>query len=143
MKNTNKTIVTFVAIITLFAGLCAGQAFADSSSPDSLFSMGYDAYQSKDYLGAISYYSQAINAGLDTYAVYYNRGLAYYQEKDYAEAEQDFNYAIYLNPNYADAKNMLKQAQAALHPSNWLGNIGSVVGIISGVVLTIGILLKA
>jgi tetratricopeptide (TPR) repeat protein len=43
------------------------------------------------------------------YAVaYYNRGITYYDKKDYARAHADWEKALQLNPNDANARNNLE-----------------------------------
>jgi tetratricopeptide (TPR) repeat protein len=59
----------------------------------------------KDYYGAISDYTKAIELNPNFAKAYYNRGLSKSYLKDYSRAISDYNKAIELNPNYVDSYN--------------------------------------
>ena len=55
----------------------------------------------KDYNGAISDYTQAIEINPNDATAYYNRGSVKYNLKDYNGAISDYTKAIEINPNFA------------------------------------------
>ncbi len=59
----------------------------------------------KDPAKAIDYWSQAIRSEQNTATAYNNRGLAYYELKQYRKAIQDYDQAIRLDARYAAAFN--------------------------------------
>ena len=74
-----------------------------TSSNKYYFDRGYDKIQSKDYYGAISDYTKAIEINPNDELSYYNRGFAKFSLKDYYGTIDDLTKAIELDPNYADA----------------------------------------
>jgi len=70
------------------------------NSAEEYFYSGYEKSIYKDYYGAISDYTKAIELN-PTYAMaYYNRGVIKNELKDYERSIKDYNSAIALNPNY-------------------------------------------
>ena len=68
----------------------------------------------KDYNGAISDFTKAIELNPDDADAYYNRGLAKSNLEDYYGAISDYNKAIELNPNDALSYNNRGVAKALL-----------------------------
>lgn len=62
-----------------------------------------EASQSADNQEKIRLYTEAIAADSAFTAAYNNRGIIYYQEGSYSEAENDFNKALSLDPGYFSA----------------------------------------
>ena len=58
----------------------------------------YQAYNTNDNSQKIQWYSKAIQANPEFSPSFYNRGVAYYELKRYAEAVKDFNQALKLEP---------------------------------------------
>ena len=67
------------------------------------FYSGYQKGIYKDYYGAISDYTKAIELNPDYAMAFYNRGVIKNELKDYERSIQDYNSAIELNPNYSMA----------------------------------------
>ena len=70
---------------------------------EEYFDRGNAKYDLKDYYGAISDYSKAIELNPEDAYAYYNRGLAKENIGDLSGAISDYSKAIELNPEYADA----------------------------------------
>ena len=64
---------------------------------------------------AVSYWTQAINNKQNGAIAYSNRGLAYYDLKQYKKAVQDYSRAIELDPNYTAAYNNRGNSYYALN----------------------------
>jgi Flp pilus assembly protein TadD len=69
----------------------------------------------KDPNKAVNYWTQAINSKQNTAIAYSNRGLAYYDLKQYQKAVHDYSRAIELDPNYAAAYNNRGNSYYALN----------------------------
>ena len=57
----------------------------------------------------------AINIDPTFYEAYYNRALAYEEQKHYAEAEDDLTHTLALNPMVSQAYEARGRVRAALH----------------------------
>lgn len=77
----------------------------------TLVTLGVSAYAADDWDNAIKQLTAALSvakpnkAALDPATIYFYRGLAYKDKKEYDRAIVDFNQALLLNPKYADAFN--------------------------------------
>jgi tetratricopeptide (TPR) repeat protein len=69
----------------------------------------------KDPNAAVNYWSRAISGKQNTAPAYNNRGLAYYELKQYKEAVADYTQAIKLDPAYAAAYNNRGNSYYELH----------------------------
>ncbi len=69
----------------------------------------------KDPNMAVNYWTQAINSKQNSAIAYSNRGLAYYDLKQYQEAVHDYSQAIELDPNNAAAYNNRGNSYYALN----------------------------
>jgi tetratricopeptide (TPR) repeat protein len=71
------------------------------------FREGHEAYQRRDFDGAIRHYTLAIESGdlphPDLFFAFNNRGNAHAARGDYDRALQDYSQALRLNPKYAGA----------------------------------------
>ena len=72
-------------------------------SVEEYINRGNERYNSKDYSGAISDFTNAIRIKPDYDFAYFNRALSKLNIKDYTGAIADLTKAIELDPNYADA----------------------------------------
>jgi tetratricopeptide (TPR) repeat protein len=61
------------------------------------------AFEEEDNALKIDFYSRSIEANPNFSPAYYNRGIAYYEEKKYSEAIQDFDQALKLEAKSAMA----------------------------------------
>ncbi|WP_445247829.1 tetratricopeptide repeat protein [Microcoleus sp. OTE_8_concoct_300] len=75
----------------------------------TLVTLGVSAYAADDWDNAIKQLTAALsvakpnNAALDPTAIYFYRGNAYYKQKEYDRAIEDYNQALLLNPKDVDA----------------------------------------
>ena len=88
-------------------------------TPEYSLNQGAIAYEAKNYDQAIDWYNRVIRWHPSEYPdAYYWRGMAYFQKRDYENAIADFEAALRINPNHANAGNYLAlvrqmQAQAS------------------------------
>ena len=80
---------------------------------------GYDKAEAKDYYGAISDYTKAIELDPNYAKAYTNRGVSKQKTKDYNGAISDFNKAIELDPN--DAKTYYNRAISKYYTNDLKG----------------------
>ena len=95
----------FIPLMSIGQKPEVGSAVSFGQTAAEYFDSGYDKAEAKDFYGAISDYTKAIELKPNNAAAYYNRGFSKYFLKDYSGAISDFNKAIELNPNYANAYN--------------------------------------
>lgn len=75
-----------------------------SNNAEDYYRNALEKYEVKDYNGALSDYSTAIEINPDMAEAYYSRGLLYGKEfHKYKKAINDFSKAIKLKPDYAEA----------------------------------------
>ena len=81
--------------------------FTKGNNNDSLayYNRGISKYNAKDYEGAMSDYTKAIEINPKYADAYYNRGISKYDLENYQGAISDYTKAIEINPKYADAYN--------------------------------------
>jgi len=70
---------------------------------EEYFYQAYEKYILKDYYGAVSDYTKAIEIEPNYTDAYFNRGLVKGDLKDYKGAVSDYTKAIEIEPNYAEA----------------------------------------
>ena len=74
-------------------------------SAEKLFYLALEAHQQGDYDKAIEHYTEAIKLNPNYARAHNNRGVAYYNTKDFKYAMVDYTEAIRLNPNFFQAYN--------------------------------------
>jgi tetratricopeptide (TPR) repeat protein len=75
-----------------------------TNNPDDYYKNGLEKYDMKDFAGALSDFTIAIEIRPDMAEAYYSRGLLYGKEyHKYRKAIKDFTRAIKINPGYAEA----------------------------------------
>jgi tetratricopeptide (TPR) repeat protein len=75
-----------------------------SNNPEDYFKNGIDKYEQKDYAGALSDFTVAIELNSKFAEAHYFRGLLYGKEfHNYSKAIKDFSKAIKLKSDYAEA----------------------------------------
>jgi tetratricopeptide (TPR) repeat protein len=80
------------------------QPIAQQSTMIEFFNRTEEKYKNRDFRGAITDYTKAIANNLPEDAkTYNNRGVSFSASKDCYKAIADFNKAIAINPEYADA----------------------------------------
>jgi tetratricopeptide (TPR) repeat protein len=74
--------------------------------------LGNEAYKAGDWWGAIDAYTAILDAGYENADLYYNLGNAYYRIERYGMAILNYERALLLEPNFAEAKQNLALANA-------------------------------
>ena len=75
-----------------------------SNNPENYYKNGIEKYDIKDFVGALSDFTIAIEMKPDFAEAYFSRGLLYGKEfHKYSKAIKDFNKAIKLKTDYAEA----------------------------------------
>src|SRR5262249_51831252 len=69
---------------------------ANDGAAGAYFDQGMKALDTKDYDGAIGWFTKVIDLDPRNAAARINRGVAYLQQKDYERAQADFDDAIRL-----------------------------------------------
>lgn len=82
------------------------------AQPADLFRQGNEAYRQSDYLQAIEAYTAVLDAGYENADLYYNLGNAYYRTEQMGMAVLNYERALLLEPNFAEAKQNLALANA-------------------------------
>lgn len=92
-----------------FARLHAHDKTRIEPDAQSYLQRGFEAHQNDNMDDAIEYYTEFIRLDpVDTSNIsvaYYSRGIAYGEKNEYDTAIEDYNKAIQLNPNFAEAYN--------------------------------------
>ncbi|MDO1512703.1 tetratricopeptide repeat protein [Maribacter confluentis] len=92
-------------IIGLFTVICC------SAQNNKLFDQATTAYNAGEYDSAIEYYTQILDNGKHSAAVYFNMGNAYYKLNKIAESIYYYEKALLLAPNDQEIKTNLSYAQ--------------------------------
>ena len=109
--NPSAHIITFeapaarflrrIAVITI--SLCAFVAARAQINTDQVINVGRNAMYFEDYVLAIQYFNQVVNAKPDLARPYLYRAIAKYNLDDYRGAEADATLAIERHPFITDA----------------------------------------
>nr|HPH46808.1 tetratricopeptide repeat protein [Chryseolinea sp.] len=93
-------------ITLLFAAVLFFASQASAQKADSLMQVQWESALKKlkagDYSDASVQFSQLINSGFTNKEVFVKRGVAYYEQKDYAKAKSDFDEAVKARINTAE-----------------------------------------
>jgi cytochrome c-type biogenesis protein CcmH/NrfG len=105
------------------------------SELQAAFDAGVTASKAQNYDEAIASFEKAAAAAPNCHDCYYNIGYAYFQKKDYANAELAYKKATELKPDYVEAWNALanvynveKKLDEALAASNKAAELSSAAG---------------
>lgn len=101
-----KRILTLI----LCFGFIGGSVSAHTV--DSLFAAGNKAYDNKDYVTALQCYSRIVQNNVQSAAVFYNMGNAYFRTRDLGHAILYYERALRLDPRNTDIQINLKVAYA-------------------------------
>ena len=102
-------------VLVLMAVMLIAVASAVTATPQQAQQYlvnGNKFLQARQYDNAIQYYNASIKMNATTEAYYY-MGIAYYYKGDRASALRNFQYALKLNPNNANAKAMIAKLGGA------------------------------
>lgn len=98
--------IFFTIVILLTATTLCGQ------TPSELATQADDSYRMGDYTAAIEKYESILAAGQTSADLYYNLGNAYYRDGQTARSILNYERALRLKPNMADAKENLALANS-------------------------------
>lgn len=101
-----KKLLTLIVCCTFFS-------FGYSQNPEAAFEKGNSLYQEKKYEGALESYNSVADAGLESAALYYNMGNAYFKTDQLAQAILYYERAARLAPNDDDIRQNLNLAKEA------------------------------
>ncbi|OWY22969.1 tetratricopeptide repeat protein [Sphingobacteriales bacterium UPWRP_1] len=104
-----KTIVKHLLFCCLFILLC--QPALPGNPAADLVKQGNDAYAGADYAKAAQLYEQALAQGVESAALYYNLGNAYYRQQKTAFSILNYERALKLQPHNKAAQNNLQLAK--------------------------------
>ncbi|MEN0003819.1 MAG: tetratricopeptide repeat protein [Bacteroidota bacterium] len=102
-----KKLITFFSFLLLLSTTCFAQTEAQQ-----LLESANTKYKAKDYTGAIKAYEAVLATGLQSEALYYNLGNAYYRNNQYGKAILYYERALLLDPTDADIRHNLQLAEA-------------------------------
>jgi tetratricopeptide (TPR) repeat protein len=102
-------------LVALAAAAAAQPAPAENRSPaiDAAFRRGNEAFYRGDFRGAVDAYEQVASLGVVHQDLYYNLGNAYYKAGRIGLAIFNYERALALDPDQADAKRNLEVARGA------------------------------
>ena len=107
MQPTKKIILTLIALLTL------SPLFAKPQDDMQLtFDKANALYDSGDYQNAVDLYRSIIDAGYDSWELYYNIGNAYYRMKEIGNSILYYEKALKLAPNKGEVKDNLALARS-------------------------------
>ncbi len=85
---------------------------ASAIDAEELFARGNQSYDSAQFLDAIAAYSEILDSGLESAALYYNLGNAYFESEDLGHAALNYLRAQRLDPSDEDIRDNLNFAKA-------------------------------
>jgi tetratricopeptide (TPR) repeat protein len=109
----------------------AARAFAgslDEAECGRLFTQGSEAYEGRDYGGAVRAYHQILDGGRESAAVHFNLGNSYLKLGELGEAMASYRRAELLSPRSADIRENLgiaRSRRADLAPPEALSPLGA------------------
>ncbi len=112
-----KTLVSFTIL-----SLTTSAIFA--ADPNPQFAKANQEYGADDFQSAINDYEELVRSGQDAPNLFYNLGNAYFRKKDFGRAILNYERALTLNRNFAEARANLRIAQdearaLELMPGRW------------------------
>ncbi len=73
------------------------------TSAEDRFNQGNELFEARQYDEAIQAYTEAINLDSEHASAYYGRGKSHLESENFDSAESDFQRALRLNPDLANA----------------------------------------
>src|SRR5919109_4713165 len=98
----------FLFQLSIFC-LASGALFA--TEPSAQFAKANQEYASGAFQSAIKDYEELVRSGQDAPNLFYNLGNAYFRKKDFGRAILNYERALALNRNFAEARANLRIAQ--------------------------------
>ncbi|MEC7822707.1 MAG: SH3 domain-containing protein [Candidatus Neomarinimicrobiota bacterium] len=87
---------SFLLVVSILSSLSFSQ------NADSLFVMGNNYYNDKDFSNSVKYYENIVNQDLYHQSLYFNLGNAYFNLEDYGNARWAYEMALNLSPRDED-----------------------------------------
>ena len=116
MKQPNRASAkeTLAVIVLLMLGATSSLQAATTGNADcnQLFAQGNAAYDSGDYHQAIEHYAAILDAGQESWQLYYNMGNAYYRLDELGQSILHYERALLLSPHNKAVKDNLLLAQS-------------------------------
>ena len=104
--------MTAMLLVSSFAG--AELRAASTVAADSLWTAGVEAYSAGQWDEALQDWESIRDSGLESDALYYNIGNAYFRSDNLAKAILSYERALKLNPSHSDARYNLEFARTRL-----------------------------
>ena len=99
--NMKKIIILSIFFVLIYAFVISVKTTDEKA--EAALRKGINAVKNNDLSTATINFTKAIEINPKYAIAYYNRGIAYYSLKKYAESLADYTQAIELDPKYADA----------------------------------------
>jgi tetratricopeptide (TPR) repeat protein len=116
---------TLVAMgLAVAAAPATGTAPASENSPRALFERANARYESGEHAEAIGLYRRLVDAGVESAALYYNLGNAYYKVGELGRAILNYERAHRLAPRGVDIAQNLALAHALVRDRQFVGEAG-------------------
>nr|MCR5003552.1 tetratricopeptide repeat protein [Bacteroidales bacterium] len=107
-RKTSSKAVTVIAALIAFSGVMNA---AEVNYPDSLWTVGAEAYAKGDYVSAQKAWSSIADLGVQSADLFYNLGNASFKCGETGRSVLYYEKALKLNPSHSDAKFNLEFAQ--------------------------------
>ena len=101
-----------LSVILSLIFLLGSVAYGDHQQ--HLFEQGNQAYQNKEYAGAVKYYEEILQTGYENADLYYNLGNSYYKIGRIAKAILNYERALRLRPDDEDIQFNLQIANLSV-----------------------------
>ena len=125
-------LIGTAAALTSVSSILAAPKKAMAEDAVFYYNQGQKKYQSKDYSGAISDYTKAIEIKPNYAPAYNNRGAAKYKLNDFYGAVSDYNKALKIDPkdpraftNRGSAKRLIGDKKGACSDWRKASSLGS------------------
>lgn len=112
----------------------------DSSCVYQFLIKGNELFEQTDYIGAIPYYSTAIQHDPNFFAAYLNRAYCYTKQKEFEKASQDITAAKNIDPKNIDLKRNSNELHAAIVYEKY-NTLAKVILLIIGIIFLIAIVI--
>lgn len=114
-KSRGNGTAAVVLTALLVSSLAGAELRAASAEPaDSLWTAGVKAYSEGQWDAALQDWESIRESGLESDALYYNLGNAYFRSDNLAQAIINYERALKLNPSHSDARYNLEFARTGL-----------------------------
>ena len=106
-SSAAKVVVPVLMLMMLLPGVCRAE-----TSTDGLWTEGVTAYSEGRWADALSSWESILSEGVESAALYYNIGNAYFKQGEYGRAVLSYERALKIDPAYGDARYNLEFARS-------------------------------